>query len=598
MEAGLWGAIRGRRALLSKDRFALVGGEELPSSCDLLIAGSGAAGMAAAISAFYQGLKPLIVEKAPVWGGSTAVSGGAIWIPDNPIMRQAGLADDRGAARRYLQSEAGNLFNAELVDAFLQRGPEAIDFFTTKTALLLAHRPYAPDYHSDREGAAEGGRVLDAHDYDGRRLGEMLFKMRDPIRDFTVLGGLPIGRSELYHFLRMGRSARSARYAIRRVALYARDVVLYRRNTRLVMGAAVAARLAETVFQLGVPLYLGQELVALERDGNGRVVAALVRNAGGTRRVRVHAGVALAGGGFPQDASRRAKCFEHVRRGLRHYSMSPATNTGSALDAAEAIGAAFVDRNANGGFWTPVSLLKNGDGTERPFPHLFLDRAKPGVIAVGHDGQRFTNEAASYHDFVQGLIAKLLNDGNTSAWLVCDRRALRRYGIGAVRPFPGRIRPHLRSRYLRAGRNAAELASACGIDGAGLRGTLEAFNRTAARGDDPQFRKGSTSYQRYLGDPDQRPNPCVRALEAPFYAVEIFPGDIGSTMGLDINARGMVRDTAGLPIPGLYACGNDISSIMGGAYPGAGITLGPALTFGFIVGETAASFVSEELRSR
>ncbi|MGV8989407.1 MAG: FAD-binding protein [Cypionkella sp.] len=573
---------------MSTDRFPDPDAE-VPEVCDLLIVGTGAAGMAAAISAHHAGLKPVLVDKAAVWGGSTAVSGGAIWVPDNPIMRRAGMTDDRAAARRYIQAEAGNLFNAELVDAFLKTGPEAIAFFNDQTSLKLSHRSVSPDYHSDRDGAAEGGRALDAYDQDGRQLGPMLARMKDPIPDFTILGGLPLGRPDIFHFLRMTRSITSMRYAVKRVLLYARDLVRHGRNTKLVMGAAVAGRLAETVFDLGIPMHLGQELIGLERDESGRVVAACLRKGEVTQRIVARRGVVLAAGGFPHDAARRAETFDHVKRGLQHYSMSPAAGTGGGIAAAESVGAAFVDTNSNGGFWAPVSLLTNADGSQRPFPHLFLDRAKPGVLAVGHDGRRFTNEAVSYHDFVQALIAKLLTEGQRSAWLICDRRALRRYGLGAAAAFPAPISRHLKSGYLKQGQTLDALAVACDIDAAKLRDTVESFNKDALLGEDTAFGKGTTSYQRYLGDPENQPNPCVRALEGPFYAVEIFPGDIGTSMGLAIDATGRVKDRSGVAIHGLFACGNDVNSIMSGAYPGAGITLGPALTFGYIVGRSAAA---------
>lgn len=562
---------------------------DLPASCDLLVVGSGAAGMAAAISARHRGLNPVIIEKSDVFGGSTAVSGGAIWVPCNPLMLAAGMQDSREAARRYLEGETGNRFNAELIDAFLDRGPEAIGFFNDKTALKMSHRQVSPDYHPDADGATEGGRALDADDYDGRRLEHNLYRMRPPIADFTILGGMPLGRPDIYHFLRMTRSAQSAIYAIRTVMRYVGDRLTWGRNTRLVMGAAVSGRLAETVFALDIPLLTGHELVRLIRDDAGRVTAADVKGPKGVARIGTARGVVLAAGGFPHDNARRAKHFDHVSKGLPHYSMSPAAGTGGAIAAAEAVGAAFVETNANGGFWTPVSLLRNPDGSMRPFPHLFLDRAKPGVIAVGHDGQRFVNESSSYHDFVQGLIARLLETGQRSAWLVADQRALRRYGLGAVHASPARIGRHLESGYLKRGATLAELAKQCGIDAAALERTVAAFNDAAATGEDPRYGKGSTSYQRYLGDADNKPNPCLRPLEGPFYAIEIFPGDIGTSMGLDITGKGEVKDSDGRVIPGLYACGNDVNSIMSGSYPGPGITLGPALTFGYIVGETAAA---------
>lgn len=560
----------------------------LPDACDLLVVGTGAAGMAAAITARRAGLNPILIDKAPVWGGSTAVSGGAIWVPCNPIAARAGMADDRDAARRYIQAEAGNLFNAELVDAFLDAGPQAIAFFNDDTALSLSHRPVSPDYHPTVDGATEGGRALDAHDYDGRRLGPWLKTMRPPIPDFTILGGLTLGRPDIFHFLRMTRSAKSAAYAARRIAGYCSRRVTHGRNTHLVMGAAVAGRLAETALSVGIPMFLEQELVTLHRDGSGRVTGATLRHGGQDRVVTARLGVVLAAGGFPQSVARRAETFDHVRRGLPHHSMSPTPGTGGAIAAAEAIGAQFVTSNRNGGFWTPVSRIPDGKGGARTYPHLFLDRAKPGVIAVGHDGTRFVNEAVSYHDFTQALIAKLLDEGQTSAWLVCDRRALRRYGLGAVPAFPGRVGPHLKSGYLRHGRDATELARACGIDAEAFAATLRAFNAEAEQGRDSAFDKGCTTYQRYLGDAENAPNPCIAPLKGDLFAIEIFAGDIGTSMGLAIDAKGRVKDTQGAPIAGLYACGNDINSVMSGAYPGPGITLGPALTFGWIIGNAVA----------
>lgn len=562
---------------------------ELPESCDLLVVGSGAAGMAAAISAYHQGLSPVIVEKSEFFGGSTAVSGGAIWVPCNPIAAAAGMTDSREAARRYIQGEAGNLFNAELVDAFLDKGPEAIGFFNDKTALKMAHRAVSPDYHPDAEGASEGGRALDAIDYDGRKLGRELYRMRPPIADFTILGGMPLGRPDIFHFLRMSRSVKSALHATRMVAKYLGDRVTWGRNTRLVMGAAVSGRLAETVFSLNIPLCTGHELTTLLRDSGGRVTGAEVNGAKGLRRISASRGVVLAAGGYPHDVSRRKETFEHVKRGLPHYSMSPVGGTGGAIAAAEGIGAAFVETNRNGGFWAPVSLLRNSDGSVRPFPHLFLDRAKPGVIAVGRDGRRFVNEASSYHDFVQGLISSLLATSQRSAWLIADHRAVRRYGLGAAHAFPARIGQHIKSGYLKRAGTLEDLARQCGIDASQLEQTVSQFNKAAANGEDPDFSKGSTSYQRYLGDSENRPNPCLRPLEGPFYAIEIFPGDIGTSMGLDVTGKGEVKDREGQVIPGLYACGNDINSIMSGAYPGPGITLGPALTFGYVIGQTAAA---------
>lgn len=551
---------------------------------DLIVVGSGAAGMAAAITARLGGLDVAIVEKSSHYGGSTAVSGGAIWIPDNPKMRDAGMSDSKEAAFAYLASETGNRMNAELVHAFLDAGPKMVCFFEENTALQFEHRVYSPDYHSDLPGAALGGRVIDARDYDGRRLGAHLDRLRPPIGDFTVFGGMMLNRIDIGHFLKMTRSVKSALYALRLLARHARDRLSYKRGTRLVLGQALAGRLAETVIELGIPVHLETALVSLVHDGDA-VQGVRVAHQGEERIISARGGVVLATGGFPQNIRKRRGIMPHVSAGAPHYSMSPEASTGDAIDAALGVGAALVETNSNAAFWAPVSLL-SGDGCARPFPHLFLDRAKPGVIAVGQDGRRFANEALSYHDFVQAMIAT----GHHSVWLVCDHRALRRYGFGAVRPFPAPIGSHLRSGYLKRGRTFAELAQRIGVPPAVLTETVETFNAAAGAGSDPAFGKGSTEYQTYLGDPENHPNPCLRPLDtAPYYAIELFAGDIGTSTGLSTNAHGQVLDGNAVPIAGLYACGNDMNSIMAGAYPGAGITLGPALTFGYIVGRHAAA---------
>jgi succinate dehydrogenase/fumarate reductase flavoprotein subunit len=217
-------------------------------------------------------------------------------------------------------------------------------------------------------------------------------------------------------------------------------------------------------------------------------------------------------------------------------------------------------------------------------PH-FIDRAKPGVIAVTRRGQRFTNEGNSYHDFVQAMVTTCQGEKEVSAFLVCDHRTLRKYGLGCVAPFPMPIRRHLRSGYLLRGKTLAELAAKAGIAAAALEATVEAYNRSAREGKDPAFGKGSKAYNRYQGDALHGPNPCVAPLEtAPYYAIKIVIGDLGTYAGLVTDRYSRVLDGKRNPIEGLYAAGNDIASIMGGNYPGAGITLGPALTFGYIAG--------------
>jgi succinate dehydrogenase/fumarate reductase flavoprotein subunit len=314
---------------------------------------------------------------------------------------------------------------------------------------------------------------------------------------------------------------------------------------------------------------------------DGAVRGALVEREGRPVHVRARRGVVLAAGGFPQDAAQRRALFRHAPTGAEHWSPAPPGNTGDGLRPGEAVGAALEDRFLNAAAWVPVSLVPWPDGSTGTFPH-FVDRAKPGVIAVTAAGTRFVNEADSYHDFIQAMVAA--TDGRErAAWLLCDHATLRRYGLGFAKPFPLPLTPYLRSGYLKRGRTLPALAAATGIDAAALERTVAGFNGPARRGEDPAFGRGSTAYNRSLGDPLVAPNPCVAPLEKPpFYAVKVVPGDLGTFAGLRGDAHARVLDGAGRPIPGLYAAGNDLASVMGGNYPGGGITLGPAMAFGWI----------------
>lgn len=550
----------------------------LPAGADVVIAGSGAAGLCAAITLKLGGLEPVILEKTGHFGGSTAVSGGAVWIPGNPHSEGVGHRDTREAAMAYLEAEIGNRLNRPVVEAFLDNGPAMVRFLEANTAVRFAARATGPDYHPDLPGGTLGGRVMDPLDYDGRELGANLDKLRPPIDEFTILGGMMVGRADLGHLPKMLRDPKSFLHATKVVARHVLDLITHKRGTRLVLGNALAARLGKTVFDLGIPLHLDAPLTGIEKDANGRVIA--VRS--GDRRIDVRHGVILAAGGFPASETMRKAHVDHAAS-TEHYSMSPAGNTGDAIALGRETGGTTGGDNLHPAFWTPVSRLKRADGKTVSFPHLFLDRAKPGLIAVTGDGVRFVNESASYHDFVSGMIDVIKAGGEPVFHLVCDHRFIRRYGLGAVRPFPGRIAPFLKNGYLTRGASIAELEGKLGLPESALTATVERYNTLAASGEDSDFHKGGSAYNRYLGDPENKPNPCLRPIDqGPFYAVRVWPGDIGTSIGLVTDAAARVLDGEGDPIPGLYACGNDMNSIMAGSYPGPGITLGPALTFGYI----------------
>ena len=563
----------------------------LPQStveCDVLVVGTGASGMSAAVTAASQGLKVIVVEKEPRFGGTTARSGGWLWIPDNRLATEQGIHEPAGAARTYMQHETTTHFDAARVDAFLENGPKAVDFFTRKTAVQFDMPPVFPDYHAEAPGGRQGGRSMVARPFDGRELGARIKDLASPLPELTVFGMMLGSGKEIKHFMRAFRSFESFAYVTKRLSRHFLDVLRHGRGMTLTNGNALAGRLAKAAMDLDIPVWLSspaQKLVA-EHDG---VVGAIVQRDGQRIRINARRGVVLAAGGFPHDVQRRKALFPHAPTGKEHFSPSPVTNTGDGLRLAEAVGGHVDGTIPHAAAWVPASVTTRPDGSKGVMPH-FIDRAKPGVIAVTPKGKRFTNEGNSYHDFVQAMVKACQGEPEVSSWLLCDHRVLRNYGLGAVAPFPLPFGRHLKSGYLKRGATVAELARQIGIEPAVLQTTVDEFNRHARNGEDPAFGKGSTAYNRYQGDELIRPNPCVAPLQqGPFYAIKLVVGDIGTFAGLVTDEKTRVLDDTGHPIKGLYAVGNDAASVMGGNYPGAGITLGPALTFGYVAGMQLAS---------
>jgi succinate dehydrogenase/fumarate reductase flavoprotein subunit len=561
--------------------------EQDVSNFDVLVVGSGASGMAAAVTAAAQGLKVLVVEKQPLFGGTTARSGGWLWIPGTSLAIQQGIQEPPGAARTYLQHEASTHFDAARVDAFLENGPKAVDFFISKTCVRFDMPPVFPDYHAEAPGGQPGGRSMVTRPFDGRELGRRIKQLAPPLPELTVFGMMLGSGKEIWHFMRAFQSLESFAYVAKRLARHGLDCLRHGRGMTLTNGNALAGRLAKAAMDLDVPMWLSSPVRELVLEG-GFVVGAIVEREGKPVRVNAARGVVLACGGFPHDIERRRTLFRHAPTGLEHYTPSPQANTGDGLKLAESAGGWVDPTIPHAAAWVPTSITKRKDGSPGVMPH-FIDRAKPGVIAVTQRGKRFTNEGNSYHDFVQGMVKACAGEQDVSAWLLCDHRTLRKYGLGCVAPFPLPIGRHLRTGYLKRGASVEQLGHAIGVDPGVLRATVEEFNRDARVGEDTKFGKGTKAYNRYQGDALHAPNPCLAPLEhGPFYAIRLVVGDIGTFAGLATDDRTRVLDRQGNPVRGLYAVGNDAASVMGGNYPGAGITLGPALTFGYIAGMTLA----------
>lgn len=556
--------------------------------CDLLVIGSGAGGLSSAVTAAQLGLKVIVVEKEAQFGGTTAWSGGWMWIPRNRLARDAGLQEPPDRPLDYLRHELGERFDETLARCYLDQAPRMLDFFSERTALRFIDGNAIPDFHGRNPYAAEGGRSVCAAAFDGRRLGARLQDLKPPLAETTLWGmGIASGR-ELRHFLDSRRSAASFWHVARRLAGHARDLLRHGRGQHLVNGNALVAALAASALESGVQILTSHPARSL-RLRQGRVIGADVQSPQGLLSIEARCGVVLACGGFPHDARRKAELLAHAPTGQEHFSAAARGNTGDGLDLGEAAGGQVARNLRQAAALAPVSLVPRADGSTAHFPHL-IERAKPGLIAVRSDGRRFVNEADSYHDFMQGLLEATPAGAPVQAWLLCDRDFFARFGLGAAKPWPLPMGRWLRNGYLRRGRTLDALAHACGIDAPQLQATVQRYNAMAQDGRDLDFAKGETAYNRVQGEVRPGlPNACMAPLaRGPFYAVRVVPGSLGTFAGLRTDGQARVLDADGQPIAGLYAAGNDMSSLMAGHYPSGGITLGPAMTFGFIAGHHAA----------
>ena len=562
-----------------------------PWDCDLLVIGSGAGGLSAAVTAAHLGLKVIVAEKEPQLGGTTAWSGGWMWLPRNPLAITAGIVENIDVPRTYLKHELGARFDDALMTAFLENGPQMVEFFQRHTALQFIDGNAVPDFHGHAPGAAQGGRSVCAAPFDGRRLGKKIAQLKPPLPETTLWGlGIASG-AELRHFFNALRQPASFIYVARLLLCHARDMLLHGRSMRLVNGNALVAALAASAFAKGVEVRCQCPALRLLQDGE-RVVGAVLTVDDAELPIRARGGVVLACGGFPHDVARKKELLAHAPTGREHWSAASRGNTGDGLRLGESAGGVVARQTVQAAALAPVSLVpQKAQAGETPgfahFPHL-IERAKPGLIAVTVDGQRFTNEADSYYDFMLGLFKATAPGQTVQGWLVCDHAFIRRYGLGAVKPAPIPLKAMLANGYLMRGKSLAELATACGIDAPGLNNTVARYNHMATRGIDDDFAKGQTPYNRAQGDVAyadacRLPNPCMAPLvRAPYYAVRVVPGSLGTFAGLKVNAHAQVLNAQGTPVQGLYAAGNDMNSVMGGHYPAGGITLGPALTFGFV----------------
>lgn len=547
---------------------------------DLLVIGAGPAGMAAAIFAKLKGLDVLLVEKSQKIGGTAATSAGTLWIPENTQGKQQGDSDRIPQAASYLDSliAAHTPRTDRQRDVYFSTGVEAIDILQAKTEVKFLPCGEHPDYHA-KPGAAVRGRAIVPAPFDARVLGREFERVRPPIDEFMIFGGMMVGKMDIPRLLGRFQSFGNFRYSVGLFLRYLTDRLRFSRGTRLVMGNALVARMYYSLVKLGVRPEFGTRLGELVLE-NGRVSGATVIGPEGSTKIVARNGVILATGGFAHNAGYRERLMPQP---TPKFSLASDANQGEGIEAAEALGARISEtENGGGGFWTPVSVTHRKDGSQGLFPHLSLDRAKPGLIAVNKSGRRFCNEADSYHDFVEAMYRSNDPNGAIPAWLICDGAFIRKYGLGHIYPGTTKLSPFIANGYLVHGSTPQALAKQLGIDAAGLEASLSRYNEQAARGVDEDFHKGHSALNRFNGDPQVKPNPCLAPVgPADLYAMAVWPAEIACSAGISTDEDARVVDGDENPIPGLYACGNDMASVMGDSYPGPGTTLGPAVVFAY-----------------
>jgi succinate dehydrogenase/fumarate reductase flavoprotein subunit len=549
---------------------------------DVVVIGAGAAGMSAALFSAIRGARTLLVEKTAFVGGTSALSAGSIWIPKT--LHAPDNSDTIANVERYLQQIVGNRADASLRVSFLEGGPEAVEVLENHSEVKLRAYPRHPDYRSELDGGVVTGRALEPLPFDGRLLGEGFKLIRPPLPEFMLLGGMMVDRTDIGHLLSSTKSIKSLLHSTKLFARYGCDRINHRRGTRLVMGNALVGRLLYSLMLRDVDIITQASLASIVRSVDGRVSGAVLVSEGVSRDISINSGLILAGGGFNRHPERRRAALETE---AEWSSVQPASN-GDAQDRALEIGARISHRDLSAAFWAPASIRPRADGSTAVFPHFVLDRGKPGTVVVDSNGRRFVNEAISYHQFALEMFAQ--GESAIPAFLIADAAAVGKYGLGMVRPGGWGTKAAVADGYLTTGETIEQLAQHLNIEPGNLRKTIEKMNGFAQTGRDLEFGRGSTVYQNHNGDPSAGgANPNLGPIRmAPFYAVRLYPSDIGMSAGLVTDPVGRVLDSSNEPIAGLYACGNDMQSIMGGTYPGPGITLGPAIAFAYLAASDAA----------
>lgn len=556
-------------------------------SVDLVVVGSGAGAMAAGIRGKDLGLDVVLVEKGESYGGSSAMSGGVCWVGNNRYMSKYGLSDSDEETLTYLKSITKGEVPEEYLRTYVSESKRMVDYFAEKTHLTFDSLDKYTDYYPEAPGGKMGGRSMEPDPFDGSLLGDDFLQLRRPATSALILGKFMITARQAKRFIILNfvGFVIMAWQILKFIFRAGKRSRFGGRDTFLTNGNALVGRLMLSLKDRKVPVWLNTPAEELVFE-NGRVTGVVVTKDGKPYRIEARKGVMLAAGGFDRNLAMREK-----------YGPKPASiewtagnehNTGDGIQMGQKLGAdvGFMDE----AWWTPVTQFP---GVKSGWV-LVVEKSLPGNIFINRNGDRFTNEAAPYVDVVVAMYEDQKKTQNTvPGWMVFDANYRKNYIAGPVGPgkaMPDNTLPRkLRNQFLVKAGSVEELAQKIEVPADKLKATIERFNGFAKTGKDLDFGRGDSASDRYYGDDRVSPNPCILPLtKAPFYAIPLFPGDLGTKGGLKTDVHARVIDTEGRVIPGLYAAGNNASSIMGRSYPGAGGTVGPALCFGFLGAEAAA----------
>lgn len=556
--------------------------EQFDEHFDFVIAGSGAGSMVAALYLSSIGKRVLILEKTDLVGGSTARSGGVMWIPNNPFMARDGVEDSVERAAAYLDDVTGGQEDApaatpERRRAYLREAPRMLQFLLDQ-GIALDRARHWPDYYDERPGGSVPGRTVMARLFDANELGPWKDKLRPSF--IQLPGGLAASIEEMRQ-LPLYKRSWNARWVMLKVIC--RGVFARLRKKQFVGGgAALQGRLLRAVLGAGVEVRTGSPVREL-MVSDGTVRGVVTEKDGRSWRIGAALGVLVNTGGFAHNQDMRDRYQPGTSS---RWSAAAPGDTGEMIEEMQSHGAALAQMEAFVGY---QSTIPPGSEDAEIKPGVQGMTAAPHAILVDRTGVRYMNEGGSYMAYCMGMLERHRTVPAIPGWAVFDQQYMDTYMLAGTMPGSKKPQRWYEEGYLRQAGSIEELAGQMGIDAAVLKTTVDRFNGFAASNRDDDFQRGERAYDRWLGDPLHRPSETLGSIErAPFYAVEVVPGDVGTYGGVLTDEHARVLREDGSVIPGLYATGVATGSVMGRIYPGAGCSIGPGFTFGYIAARHAA----------